>query len=82
MLSFSQIIFAIFKNNFFFIIGALYSYLFVYFAPCMYQYFLTGKAEVKPFDPDVAMNAPYPMDGFQTLYFVAKSFLDALQKFR
>ncbi|XP_072015551.1 phenylalanine-4-hydroxylase-like [Amphiura filiformis] len=46
------------------------------------QYFLTGKAETKPFDPYIAQDAPYPVDGFQTLYFVASSFLDALQKFR
>ncbi|XP_033629416.1 phenylalanine-4-hydroxylase-like [Asterias rubens] len=46
------------------------------------QYFLTDEPTVRPFDANDTINATYPVEGFQTTYFLAKSFSDALQKIR
>ncbi|XP_022099178.1 phenylalanine-4-hydroxylase-like isoform X2 [Acanthaster planci] len=46
------------------------------------QYFLTDEPKVKPFDTSTAITESYPVEGFQTTYFLAESFSDALQKIR
>lgn len=40
------------------------------------QYSLSGKPALKPFNPEVTGNTPYPITEYQPTYFVAESFDD------
>jgi len=44
------------------------------------QYSLSGKPELKSFDPEVTGNTPYPITQYQPTYFVAESFDDVKDK--
>lgn len=41
------------------------------------EYCLTGKSELRPFEPGVTCHQPYPITQYQPVYFVADSFVDA-----
>jgi len=44
------------------------------------QYSLSGKPELKPFDPEVTGEQEYPITEYQPTYFVAESFDDVKDK--
>jgi phenylalanine-4-hydroxylase len=44
------------------------------------QYSLSGKPELKPFDPEVTGDQEYPITEYQPTYFVAESFDDVKDK--
>ena len=46
------------------------------------EYCLTDKPELRPFDPKVTAEQPYPITCYQPIYFVAESFEDAKTKLR
>jgi len=46
------------------------------------EYALSGKPEIKPFDPYVTGEQKYPITEYQPTYFLAESFEDAQQKLR
>ncbi|CAG2169725.1 unnamed protein product, partial [Oppiella nova] len=46
------------------------------------EYCLSGKPQIKPFDPYVTGDQKYPITQYQPIYFLAESFDDAQQKLR
>lgn len=44
------------------------------------QYCLTGKSEIRNFDPVKTAEQKYPITEFQPVYYVAESFDDAKEK--
>lgn len=44
------------------------------------QYSLSGKPQLKPFDPEVTGDTAYPITEYQPTYFVAESFDDVKDK--
>lgn len=52
------------------------------FLICFFQYCLTDKPKLLPFDPDKTSVQKYPITEYQPIYFVAESFEDAKEKVR
>ncbi|XP_054160504.1 protein henna-like [Oppia nitens] len=46
------------------------------------EYCLSGKPDIRPFDPYVTCNQKYPITQYQPIYFLSESFEDAQQKLR
>ncbi|KAG9511161.1 Protein henna, partial [Fragariocoptes setiger] len=46
------------------------------------EYSMSGKPEIKPFDPSVTGETKYPITEYQPTYFLAESFADAQAKLR
>ena len=44
------------------------------------EYCLSGKPDLRPFDPPVTGDQDYPITEYQPVYFVAESFADATSK--
>lgn len=57
---------------------AILLFLFYYY----FQYCLTDKPQLKPFDPEKTSQQKYPITEYQPVYFIAESFEDAKEKVR
>ena len=47
-----------------------------------FQYCVSDKPEIRPFEPAKAALQPYPMTDMQPVYFLAESFRDAREKIK
>ena len=48
----------------------------------LFQYCLTDKPEIRPFEPEKTGETKYPITEFQPVYFLAESFEQAKEKMR